>query len=59
MVWKHPASTADTKEDTGHAGRGLSKRTGVFLQGVMVSFLIKDRFGHDDKNCAIVREFFS
>ncbi len=58
MVWNHPANPADTKEDTGHVRRGLGKRTGVFLQGVTASFLIKDTFGHDYGNCAIMREFF-
>jgi hypothetical protein len=60
MVWKCLADPADTKEDkgTGLVGRGLGKRMGVFLQGVTASFLIKDTFGHDDGNLAIVWEFF-
>ncbi len=58
MVWKHPANPADTKEDTGRVRRGLGKRTAVFFAGSDGILPHQRPFGHDDGNCAIVREFF-
>jgi hypothetical protein len=52
------ASPTDTKKDTGRVRRGLGKGKGVLLPGVMASFLSKDLFGHNDRNCPIVHEFF-
>ncbi len=52
------ASTADTKLDQGRVGMGLGKGSGVLLRGVTASFLSNDKFGHDDRNRAIVDEFF-
>jgi hypothetical protein len=51
-------SAADIKLDQGHVGMGLGKGSGVLLRGVMASFLSNDEFGHDDRNRAIVDEFF-
>ncbi len=48
------SSTADTKKDTVRVGKDLGKGLGVSLMGVMVFFLVKDAFGHNDGNCAIV-----
>ena len=51
------ASAADTKLDRGCVGMGLGKGSGVLLQGVMASFLSNNKFGHDDRNCAIFDVF--
>jgi hypothetical protein len=37
---------------------GLGKGSGVLSLGVKASFLTKDAFGHDDRNCAIVAAIF-
>ncbi len=47
-------SPVDTKSDKGHVGRSLEKGSGCLLPGVMASFLVKDAFGHNDGNCAIL-----
>ncbi len=52
------ASPADTKLDRGHVGMGLGKVFEVLLLGVTVTFLSKDAFGHNDRNCAIVEGYF-
>ncbi len=50
----HHVSPADTKSDRGLVGGSLGKGSGVLLQVVMVSFLVKDTFGHNDRNCATI-----
>ena len=52
------ASPADMKSDRGRVGMGLGKGLGVLLLGVTVSFLSKDAFGHNDRNCAVVEGYF-
>ena len=54
----HRVSLEDTQKDTRHVGRGLGKGSGVLLLGVTVFFLAKDAYGHDDRNRAIVADYF-
>ena len=51
-------SPADTKSNRGHVRMGLGKELGVLMLGVTVSFLSKDAFGHNDRNCAKVKGCF-
>jgi hypothetical protein len=48
------ASPPDTKSDRGRVGGSLGKGSGVLLPGVTASFLVKDAFGHNDGNRAII-----
>ncbi len=54
----HHTSPADTKLDKGRVGMGLGKGLGDLLPGVTASFLSKDAFGHDDRDCVIVEGYF-
>ena len=47
------------KKDTGRVGKGLGEGSGVLLPRVTVFFLVKDAFGHNDGNCAIIAGYFS
>jgi hypothetical protein len=50
----HCTSPDDMKSDRGCVGGSLGKGTGVLFAGVMASSLVKDVFGHDDGNHAII-----
>ncbi len=52
------ASLEDTKKVTRRVGRGLGKGSGVLLPGVTAFFLAKDAYGHNDRNRAIVTDYF-